>query len=80
MHWNERVIRRRMFGPDGKPDGDAYAIHEVYYNDEDVPDSITEDPIEPLDDTVDELKKMLERWVRACELPVLDGDTLEEIP
>jgi hypothetical protein len=62
--WNYRVLRR----------GDSYGIHEVYYDDNGVPTSCTDDPVGPHGDTPDELAKDLDLMSKALAKPILDHD------
>ena len=75
-HWNHRVVRRVY---PGALDGEvAYQIHEAYYGLEDKL-VITKEPDHPQGETLAELRKDLERMLRALDKPVLDYETREEI-
>lgn len=69
MHWNYRVIKKR------EKYGDVYYIHEAYYEGDDPrPTMISENPIAPLGDSLEELKGDLEYMVNALADPVIDWD------
>ncbi len=72
--WNYRVLERA----DKKTGEKTYAIHEVYYNDEDQPDNCTENAVAPMGESLEELKGDIEYYLRALKIPVLVYDSLEE--
>ena len=67
MTWNYRVIE----------DKEKFRIHEVYYNDAGEITAISEDPIVPEGETLEELKDGLEYYFAALESPVLKKDELK---
>lgn len=84
-HWNHRVVRKVLSC------GSSYlGIHEAYYDDNGKVWSITTDPtdaqVEEKDsflpdlpgETVEDLKKVLQRMLEACDKPVLDADSIPE--
>ena len=72
MSWNHRVLRTKDEG------GEWFAIHEVYYNDEDGSvKAWTSQPVSPSGETLDVLKKELEMFTRALDKPVLDVAEIE---
>ena len=78
MTWNHRVIRNR------EDNGEYYfAFHECFYNQpsDSVPCSWTENPIHVGAESVDGLKRVLERMSAALAKPVLriDGNKLVEV-
>jgi len=77
-HWNHRVVRRVYRDEIGGLQEVAYQIHGAYYGLEDKP-AITEEPDHPHGETLAELRKDLERMLRALDKPVLDYETREEI-
>jgi hypothetical protein len=90
MSWNHRVVRHKIeensilvnSGPnDEKPVEYWYGIHEAYYLTGDVSGrpSITTNAIEPYGESPEELRKDLERMLRAFDKPVLDFDTRDEV-
>jgi predicted RNase H-like HicB family nuclease len=68
MPWNFRVVKKK---------GDlGYGIHEVFYKDNGDIEAVTQDPVEPLGETFEELKKDLQRMLDACKKEVIDYDRL----
>jgi len=54
---------------------EIYAIHEAYYKKgEENPDSITEDSVSSVGETVKELKKDFTLMMKAFKLPVLNHE------
>lgn len=80
MSWNHRVVRR-TYSHAHRDDTILYQIHEVYYNEDGhlTISSITEEPIRIMEETVDDLRKTVERLTKCLEYPIIDYDTLEEI-
>jgi uncharacterized protein YegL len=77
MTWNYRVVKRVWY-----PDTDAktitYAIHEAYYDDNNLVHSITQEPVEIETDDIDSIKQIL-KWMTKClEKPILDYDNIPE--
>ncbi len=80
MNWNYRLI----YHPSGKykigkqefDRGEYLAIHEVYYDDDGNPDSMTIDPIVTGDDdgtdSLESLRWVLTRQLEALEKPILE--------
>ena len=78
MGWNHRVVRR--FYPNTHMDDSIlYEIHEVYYDKDGTIGSITQEPISIMEETVDDLRKTVERLTKCLESPIIDYETLEEI-
>lgn len=70
MQWNYRVVRYT-----DASGGVQFRVYEAYYDNDDresEPSSLTEDPVYPLGDTVDELREELEMMRKAFDLPVID--------
>ncbi len=67
MIWNYRVIEHDRF----------FAIHEVYYNDKGEITAISEDPIAPAGETLDELKGALKYYQQAVKRPILKKEEIE---
>lgn len=65
-HWNHRVVRQLL-----AYDQVRFRIHEVYYT-KGVPDKITQDGVEPMGETLDELRLELKRYTEALDNPVLN--------
>ena len=78
MSWNHRVVRR--FYPNTHMDDSIlYEIHEVYYDKDGTIGSITQEPISIMEETVDDLRKTVERLTKCLESPIIDYETLEEL-
>ncbi|RJP76671.1 MAG: hypothetical protein C4522_17600 [Desulfobacteraceae bacterium] len=67
-HWNHRVIKRH----DKKVHITTFQIHEVYYDDDNKIESWTASPVEPMGESMAELRKDLQYFVEALEKPVLE--------
>jgi hypothetical protein len=72
-HWNHRVVKKTHTLFDGSKE-DTYGIHEVYYDKDGKPTSLTVNPVEPHGSTLDELRQDLEWMTAALAKPVLDFD------
>jgi hypothetical protein len=74
MSWNYRVVRRQWdeFGDS------TYAFHEAYYTGDGVVESITENPVVPQGDNMEDLASELELMKAALNYPFLDYDELQE--
>jgi hypothetical protein len=81
--WNHRVILREAGHVPGNPKlkyPEYIAIHEVFYNKEGIPDSVTENAIDINGyGNLEEIKWTLERMLEALKKPILDYETLKEI-
>lgn len=63
--WNHRVIKI------SDPAGEWFQVHEVFYeNDKAV--SFTDQAVAPSGETPAELRRELEQFLRALDLPILD--------
>jgi len=78
MSWNHRVVRR-IYPNTHMDDSMLYEIYEVYYNSDGTINGITEEPIRIREETVDDLRKTIERLTKCLEHPIIDHDTLQEI-
>lgn len=67
MIWNYRVIEHDRF----------FVIHEVYYNDKGDITAISEDPIAPSGETLEELKGTLKYYQQAVKRPILKKEEIE---
>ena len=77
MTWNHRVVRREY--PKAAPSERVlYEIHEAFYNETGCY-AITEEAIDPVGETVPELKERLQKMLAAIDKPVLDYQTRKEI-
>jgi hypothetical protein len=70
--WNYRVIKST------NDDGETlYQIHEAFYNDSGELSLITENPVSPCGETLDELKRDLDRMIEDLRHPVLEAGKIE---
>ncbi len=68
-YWNHRVIRHKEL------DGTYYyAIHEVHYEDNDQPHSMTENAVKVGGDNIKERFQTLSMMGTACMKPVIDAE------
>ena len=71
-HWNYRVMRRTV-------EGETFdAVYEVYYLNDETINGWSEDPAYPMfhhDSDDGDLLDDIERFIQACEKPVLDWET-----
>ena len=67
MSWNHRVVRRIWETKEV-----TYEVHEVYYDKDGTKDGMTVNPIVPTGDSVAELRKDMERYMKALDKPVMD--------
>jgi hypothetical protein len=70
-HWNYRIIEKYH----KKTDITTYHIHEVYYTDDGIIESWTESAVEPMGETVDELREDIRFFIKAFQKPVLKEET-----
>ncbi len=71
-HWNHSVVKTTT------STGEVfYQIHEAYYNKAGNLCAITENPIAACGESVEELREELQRMLKCCDKPTLDGDNLE---
>jgi len=81
--WNYRVVRKKHIhvDPADKKKGRVnytYAIHEAYYDKNGHVGAITQDPIEPFGDNVEELRHAWVMMAEAFGQPILDYDGIPE--
>lgn len=66
MSWNYRLVKRTH------GDQVSYAIHEVYYNDHNVPESITKNPVVVAEESKGDVMTTLRQMERALTMPTLN--------
>jgi len=66
MSWNYRLVKRTH------GDQVSYAIHEVYYNDQNVPKSITKNPVVVAEESKGDVMTTLRHMERALTMPTLN--------
>ncbi|MCG6536552.1 MAG: hypothetical protein L7F78_18060, partial [Syntrophales bacterium LBB04] len=80
--WNYRVVRKRSVDADGIDKKErasyTYAIHEAYYDKNGYVGAITQDPIEPLGENIEELRHAWVMMAEAFGQPILDHDNIPE--
>jgi len=67
MIWNYRVIESKG----------VFHIHEVYYNGKGEITAMSEDPIAPAGETIEELKNALKYYQQAVKRPILKREEIE---
>ena len=85
-HWNHRVVyhppSKYKVGEQELDREEYLAIHEVYYNDADEPNSVTEREIVTGDEGKESLKSLkwiLEKQLEALEKPILKNELENKI-
>lgn len=80
--WNYRVVRKRHIYPDPKDKKEkvdyTYAIHEAFYDKSGYVGSITQDPIEPFGENIEDLRHSWVMMAEAFGQPILDYDNIPE--
>ena len=80
--WNYRVVRKRITyiePTDSKERVDyTYAIYEAYYDENGRVGAITQEPVEPFGETVEELRHSWMMMAEAFGQPVLDDSSIPE--
>lgn len=76
MTWNYRIIKKD--DPDSRPDGAGYYIHEVHYNSRGEIWAMTEAPVSPFGETLEEFIDDLENMLKdAKNQSVLEADKIK---
>ena len=70
MTWNYRVVHKVYKGTD------EYGIHEVYYDDDGAPETVTVNPVGPYGNTHEEFIDDMAHYVAALGRPVLEYDKI----
>lgn len=80
--WNYRVVRKRHIYPDPKAKKEkvdyTYAIHEAFYDKNGHVGSITQDPIEPSGENIEDLRHSWVMMAEAFGQAILDYDNIPE--
>lgn len=80
--WNYRVVRKRhvCIDPTDKKErvDYTYAIHEAYYDKSGHVGAITQDPVEPFGENIEELRHSWVMMSEAFGQPILDHDNIPE--
>jgi hypothetical protein len=81
MRWNNRVVKKlhKWVDAKGQQRGDwTYGIHEAYYDKNGKVLAVTEDPVEPHGETVQEMRRSWCMMAEAFGQPILDFDCIPE--
>jgi hypothetical protein len=82
MTWNYRVVRKKHCWHDSRINQErvsyAYGIHEAFYDEDHHAGAITENPVEPFGDTIEELRHAWLMMAEAFGQPILDYDKIPE--
>lgn len=82
MMWNYRVVRKKtvLKGSESKKERThfTYTVHEAYYDNNGKVGSITQDPIYPFGETIEELRHSWLMMAEAFGQPLLDYDDIPE--
>ena len=80
--WNYRVVRKRnkYIDPTNKKEriDYTYAIHEAYYDEKGHVGAITQEPVEPFGENIEELRHSWVMMAEAFGKPMLDYDKIPE--
>ncbi|MFW5975271.1 MAG: hypothetical protein ACOCP6_00775 [Desulfosalsimonas sp.] len=80
--WNYRIVRRKHAWKDPRTEKEvvsySYGIHEAYYDKSGKVGAITEDPVEPFGENIEELRHSWARMAEAFGQPLLDCDNIPE--
>lgn len=78
MSWSYRVVKQVTRIPLGDIDI-SYSIHEVYTDEHGDIVNISEKPSYVISDDTEGLKWQLERMILACDKPIIDYNTGEQV-
>ncbi|MCX5814696.1 MAG: hypothetical protein NTX75_00435 [Proteobacteria bacterium] len=76
--WNYRVVRKKYVNPDTERASYTYAIHEAYYDNNRHVGAVTQDPVEPFGENIEELRHSWIMMAEAFGLPILDFEAIPE--
>ena len=74
MSWNYRLVHKAW--PDDDPPYEQWAIHEVYYDEDDNPTMVTVDPVAFLVEDLGEVQTVFDWYRKALSKPVLEYDEI----
>jgi hypothetical protein len=72
MSWDYRIVHTTDGG------AEAYAIYEVFYDEQGAPEARTEQPSYPAGETLDELRDDLRSYQEALRQPVLEDTVFHQ--
>lgn len=82
MMWNYRAVRKRHTYTDPEDKKErvdyTYAIHEAFYDKNGYVGSITQDPVEPFGENIEDLRHSWVMMAEAFGQPILDYDDIPE--
>jgi hypothetical protein len=76
--WNYRVVRKRYVDPDTERSSYTYTIHEAYYDNSGHVGAVTQDPVQPFGENIEELRHSWIMMAEAFGLPILDFESIPE--
>lgn len=80
--WNYRIVRKKHVWKDPRTQEEKesylYGIHEAYYDKAGKVGAITENPVEPSGETIEDLRHSWMRMAEAFGQPLLDYDHIPE--
>lgn len=80
--WNYRVVRKKHVYTDSMDKKEridyTYAIHEAYYDNNGHVGAITQDPVEPFGNDIEDLRHSWVMMAEAFGQPILDYDNIPE--
>ena len=80
--WNYRVVRKRYVNPHAEGGNErgsyTYAIHEAYYDNNGYVGAVSQDPVEPFGENIEELRYSWLMMAGAFGLPILDFENIPE--
>ncbi|MCP4681951.1 MAG: addiction module protein [Desulfobacterales bacterium] len=80
--WNYRVVRKKNIYFDHSKEDErvdyTYAIYEAYYDNNGYVGAITQDPVEPFGENIEELRHSWVMMAEAFGKPILDYDNIPE--
>ena len=80
--WNYRVVRKKHVSADAIDGKErtlyTYGIHEAYYDEYGFVGAITQDPVEPFGENIEELRHTWVMMAEAFGRPILDYDNIPE--
>lgn len=65
MSWNYRLIEKNISGET------LFRIHEVYYDEDGIPNGVTKKPVYPQADSKEKFKDQMKLYNEALEKPIL---------
>ena len=78
--WNYRIVRT-VYNNNPNGNDDQYAIHEVYYEEDNDthPDSVTSEATTLTGESLEEIRTNIDRIIKAFDKPVLEYQMFEDM-